>query len=87
MNCRGPVGPRLGETESHHPAHIQKLIGLLDSISSFRQSYLLRLKNVKFLEVGDGADDVGGKIAGAIENARGIGLPLAQRQRDVGALQ
>lgn len=48
---------------------------------------LLHLEDVKFLTVGGGIDDVGGQIAAAIEIAREIGLPLAQGQRNIGALQ
>jgi hypothetical protein len=51
------------------------------------QLQLLHLKDVKLLAVCGGVGDVGGQIAAAVEIARQIGLPLAQRQCEVGALQ
>lgn len=45
------------------------------------------LKDVKLLTVGGGIGDVGGQIAAAVKVDRAIGLPLAQGQREVGALQ
>jgi hypothetical protein len=53
----------------------------------FCHGCLLRLQEVKFLTVRGRVDEVGGQIAAAIEITRAIGLPLAQGQRDIGALQ
>ena len=47
---------------------------------------LLHFEDVKFLPIGDGIDDVGRQIAVAIKIAYEIGLPLTQRQCEVGAL-
>jgi hypothetical protein len=47
----------------------------------------LNFKNVKFLMVRGGVDKIGRQLAVAIKTARAIGLPLAQGQCDVGALQ
>ena len=47
----------------------------------------MHLQDVKSLLIGGGIDNVGGQIAAAVEIARPVGLPLAQRQRKVGALQ
>ena len=48
--------------------------------------HLLHLEDIKFLAIGGGVDNVRGQVATGIKNARRIGQPLAQRQREVGSL-
>ena len=51
------------------------------------EGHNLLLEYVKLLTVGGRVKDVRGQIAAAVKCACDIGLPLAQRQRDIGALQ
>ena len=51
------------------------------------EANLMHLKDVKLLTVGGGVGDAGGQIAAAVKVTRAIGLPLAQGQCEVGALQ
>jgi hypothetical protein len=72
----------------NQPSSIHPKFGaLLISFALFLQGNLLCLQDVKFPTVGGCVGDVGGQIAVAIEIARACGLPLAQRQREVCALQ
>ena len=51
------------------------------------EANLMHLKDVKLLIVVGSVGDAGGQIAAAVKVTRAIGLPLAQGQCEVGALQ